>query len=79
MKTTILAASCALFLGGMTTADTINVPGDYATINEAFNNASSGDVIAVSAGVYQESNYIDLKLNAESAEDILEEGKNILS
>jgi hypothetical protein len=35
-------------------ADTIDVPGDHATIQEAINAAASGDVITVDAGTYVE-------------------------
>ena len=54
MKTTILAASCALFLGGLTTADTINVPGDYPMISEAVDASNPGDTIMVDAGTYMD-------------------------
>ena len=40
---------------------TINVPGDYATIQAAINAASSGDVIVVAAGPYDEAITIDGK------------------
>lgn len=36
-------------------ATTINVPGDYGTIQEALNNASSGDVVLVAQGTYYEN------------------------
>jgi nitrous oxidase accessory protein NosD len=38
-----------------TKANTLNVPGNYATIQEAINHASEGDMIHVSAGVYDEN------------------------
>lgn len=36
-------------------ADTIHVPGDYTTIQEAINAASVGDTIVVGPGIYKES------------------------
>ncbi|MDP6159228.1 MAG: hypothetical protein QF534_10405, partial [Phycisphaerales bacterium] len=41
-----------LVLAGTTLADTINVPGDYATIQGAINAAQDGDVIHVQPGIY---------------------------
>ena len=41
-----------LVLAGTTLAATITVPGDYATIQEAVNAASNGDVIEIAAGIY---------------------------
>ena len=58
MKTTILAAACALGLAGLSTAETINVPGDYPTIVGAIDSADHGDVILVAAGVYQEASTV---------------------
>jgi hypothetical protein len=52
-----------LFLGILTfklsirraVAGTINVPGDYPTIQQAINAAANGDVILVGAGVHDEN------------------------
>ena len=41
---------------------TINVPGDYNTIQEAIDAAVSGDSILVAAGSYQEQLTVDNKL-----------------
>jgi predicted outer membrane repeat protein len=45
-----------LVLAGTSFAATINVPGDYGTIQGAINASSHGDVIAIEAGTYYESN-----------------------
>ena len=36
-------------------ADTVRVPGDYATVQEAVNNAEPGGMVLIAAGVYHES------------------------
>jgi parallel beta-helix repeat protein len=41
---------------GTSIAATINVPGDYATIQGAIDASSNGDVIAIAAGTYYEAN-----------------------
>ena len=41
-------------------ADTINVPGDFATIQEAEDNANTGDVIRIKPGKYDESVEVDV-------------------
>ncbi len=49
-------------------ADTINVPGDYATIQEAIDNSSPGDTINVAAGTYDEEITIDRSINLRGAQ-----------
>lgn len=45
-----------LFLGAQSAfSTTINVPGDYTTFAQAFQNVSDGDTILVAPGLYQES------------------------
>ncbi len=44
-----------LALAGTSYADTINVPDDYATIQEAVNASTDGDVILVAPGTYYEN------------------------
>lgn len=51
------------FFAGFSLADTINVPGDYGTIQEAINNASSGDVIDVAAGLYAPTSTINVTVD----------------
>ena len=40
---------------GTTLADSIHVPGDFATIQEAINAASAGDTVVVDPGIFKES------------------------
>ena len=43
------------FITSIAWADSIHVPGDFATIQEAINAASAGDTIIVGPGIYMES------------------------
>ena len=53
--TAVVAGLSLAFVGTSTTfAATINVPGDHATIYDAINASSNGDVIAIAAGTYIE-------------------------
>ena len=52
MKPITIATLSAMFLAGSASAIEINVPGDYASINEAVNNALSGDIVTIDAGTY---------------------------
>lgn len=57
MKTKMIFVStfclvlCLVF-STSSSADTLNVPGDYTTIQAAINDASDGDVVSVAAGTY---------------------------
>ena len=56
MKSSPLFLSSALLaLAGVASADTINVPADFATIQAAVTAAQTGDVIDVRAGYYREN------------------------
>ena len=55
MKSFIANAIVAgLMLSGAAVADTINVPGDYPTIQCAINASSNGDLVVVASGSYNE-------------------------
>jgi hypothetical protein len=54
MKFITRATACALLISGLAAADTINVPGDYASIAEAVDVATVGDVVQIEAGEYYE-------------------------
>ena len=55
----LLVASLFAVLPASVSADTVTVPGDYATIQAAIDNVSDGDVITVAAGTYTENLVID--------------------
>lgn len=60
----LLLGVMALVAGA--SAATINVPGDYATIQEAIDNAVAGDTILVAPGDYNESLTVDKALTIVS-------------
>ena len=70
MKTVILSSFSLLLLAAAASADTINVPGDFATIQEAVDAAAPGDSIVIKAGDYRENVVIvtsDLTLTGPKA------------
>ena len=54
MRYICTAVVATLALAGTSFAATINVPGDHATIYDAINASSNGDVIAIASGTYIE-------------------------
>ena len=50
----LCAVIATTLLAGSAFADTINVPGDYALIQDAIDVSSNGDVIAIAPGTYNE-------------------------
>jgi hypothetical protein len=73
-----------LVLAGMSFAATINVPADYATIQEAIDAASDGDEIVIAPGTYTGSggevaNLLDKQITLRasgSAEETIIDGEN---
>lgn len=56
-------------------AATLNVPGDYATIQAALQAASNGDTITVAAGTYNESLVVTKSVIIEASGDVILDGK----
>ena len=59
MTTRPFAAVMAIAMCGLANAATINVPGDYPTIQMAINASFDGDVILVAPGTYNENLYFN--------------------
>ncbi|MBS3777787.1 MAG: hypothetical protein KGY50_00670, partial [Candidatus Thermoplasmatota archaeon] len=66
---TIMVTMClsAMVLLPTASADTINVPSDYSTIQAAIDNANPGDTIIVAAGTYTEDITIDKAITLQGA------------
>src|SRR5882672_2526748 len=55
MKPFVASSFALLLLASAASADTFVVPTDFATIQEAVDNAASGDVVKIKAGNYREN------------------------
>jgi hypothetical protein len=89
VRTRILLASLAsavLLLSGCTAqeppakAEVLHVPADFATISDAVDDATPGDVILVAPGTYKESVIVDVEdvtVRGESRNDTIIDGEGI--
>jgi hypothetical protein len=59
----VLVVSLGLATAAPVSADIIDVPGDYDTIQEAIDNAEDGDTIMVAAGEYEAAFVVDGRAN----------------
>lgn len=63
-KEFVLGIICTLFVIALAPADTIRVPGDYATIQEALDAAVDGDVVDVNDGIWTGPGNVDLVMKS---------------
>ena len=82
--TSRFAIACCVALASVASAGTINVPADYATIQEAMDASVAGDVIEVAPGTYTGSGSQVVDFNGKavtlratgSAADTIIDGEN---
>ena len=76
--TMLLLATC---LAGLSVASTLNVPQDYATIQEALDAAEYGDQVMVAPGYYYENilwpQQSGIRLSGSGAEQTIIDGQEI--
>jgi len=65
----IFGATTIISHNASATGNTIYVPGDYSSIQDAINHASDGDTIIVAAGIYDEQIIIDKNLTIQGQGD----------
>lgn len=67
MKNFVYALLICAFFGATAVSATLNVPGTYATIQDAINSASNGDTVLVDPGTYVENiNYLGKAITVQS-------------
>jgi len=64
-----LAVGALAFLHGTLRADTLNVPGTYATVQAAIDGAAAGDTVLVAPGMCPERIDFGIKTPLQEAQD----------